>query len=53
MGRLRPGTPASSALYEREPLTLGRRRVLVLEYVGDSASEGPGPRRREGTAAPP
>jgi serine/threonine protein kinase len=46
------------ALYEREPLTLAGRRVLVLEYVGDSrelkdrdGSAEKGPRRREDTVA--
>ncbi|MEU5210131.1 BREX system serine/threonine kinase PglW [Streptomyces sp. NPDC020742] len=46
------------ALYEREPLTLAGRRVLVLEYVGDSrelkerdGGAGKGPRRREDTVA--
>ncbi|MGC5006479.1 BREX system serine/threonine kinase PglW [Streptomyces sp. NBC_01762] len=46
------------ALYEREPLTLAGRRVLVLDYVGDSrelkdqdASADKGPRRREDTVA--
>ncbi|MFF5491714.1 BREX system serine/threonine kinase PglW [Streptomyces virginiae] len=46
------------ALYEREPLTLAGRRVLVLEYVGDSrelkdrdGSTEKGPRRREDTVA--
>lgn len=44
------------ALYEREPLTLAGRRVLALEYVGDSRAldtEGTGKaaRRREDTVA--
>ncbi|MFE2361110.1 BREX system serine/threonine kinase PglW [Streptomyces virginiae] len=44
------------ALYEREPLTLAGRRVLVLEYVGDSrelkdGGSAKGPRRREDTVA--
>lgn len=46
------------ALYEPEPLTLAGRRVLVLEYVGDSRegkeldeSVAKGPRRREDTVA--
>lgn len=46
------------ALYEREPLTLAGRRVLALEYVGDSRElkdqdrgDGKGPRRREDTVA--
>ncbi|MFJ8273776.1 BREX system serine/threonine kinase PglW [Streptomyces sp. NPDC094154] len=49
------------SLYEPEPLTLASRRVLVLEYVGDSrepkdqdagaGSAGKGPRRREDTVA--
>ncbi|MCM1969433.1 BREX system serine/threonine kinase PglW [Streptomyces sp. G1] len=46
------------ALYEREPLTLAGRRVLVLEYVGDSRElkdrdkgAAKGPRRREDTVA--
>ncbi|MGW8973938.1 BREX system serine/threonine kinase PglW [Streptomyces platensis] len=46
------------ALYEREPLTLAGRRVLVLDYVGDSrelkdrdGGVGKGPRRREDTVA--
>jgi len=46
------------ALYEREPLTLTGRRVLALEYVGDSRElkeqdhgAGKGPRRREDTVA--
>ncbi|NJQ04443.1 BREX system serine/threonine kinase PglW [Streptomyces lonarensis] len=44
------------ALYEREPLTLAGRRVLALEYVGDSRAldtEGTGKaaRRREETVA--
>ncbi|GHF24511.1 protein kinase [Streptomyces mashuensis] len=45
------------ALYEREPLTLAGRRVLVLEYVGDSRElkdqdgGGKGPKRREDTVA--
>lgn len=46
------------ALYEREPLTLAGRRVLVLEYVGDSrelkerdGGAEKGPRRREDTVA--
>ncbi|CCK31998.1 protein kinase [Streptomyces davaonensis JCM 4913] len=46
------------SLYEPEPLTLADRRVLVLEYVGDTrepreqdAGAGKGPRRREDTVA--
>lgn len=48
------------ALYEREPITLAGRRVLVLEYVGDSreakqrdggGGAEKGPRRREDTVA--
>ncbi len=46
------------ALYEGEPLTLAGRRVLALDYVGDSrelkdqdASADKGPRRREDTVA--
>ncbi|GLU49007.1 BREX system serine/threonine kinase PglW [Nocardiopsis ansamitocini] len=44
------------SLYEREPLTLAGRRVLVLEYVGDSrepkdGDAAKGPRRREDTVA--
>ncbi|MFJ9943714.1 BREX system serine/threonine kinase PglW [Streptomyces erythrochromogenes] len=46
------------ALYEREPITLAGRRVLALEYVGDSRElkdqdrgDGKGPRRREDTVA--
>lgn len=46
------------ALYEREPLTLAGRRVLALEYVGDSRElkdqdpgDGKGRRRREDTVA--
>ncbi|MCD0452636.1 BREX system serine/threonine kinase PglW [Actinocorallia sp. API 0066] len=49
------------SLYEQAPLTLGGRRVLVLEYVGDSrepkeqdpgaGGTGKGPRRREDTVA--
>ncbi|WP_058042192.1 BREX system serine/threonine kinase PglW [Streptomyces roseifaciens] len=46
------------SLYEPEPLTLAGRRVLVLEYVGDSRElrdqDGgtvKGPRRREDTVA--
>ncbi|MDX2403896.1 BREX system serine/threonine kinase PglW [Streptomyces microflavus] len=46
------------SLYEPEPLTLAGRRVLVLEYVGDSrelkdpdGSTSKGPRRREDTVA--
>ncbi|MBV9025070.1 MAG: BREX system serine/threonine kinase PglW [Streptomycetaceae bacterium] len=52
------------SLYEPEPLTLAGRRVLVLEYVGDSREPksqetgagvaegaGKGPRRREDTVA--
>ncbi|MFJ7342450.1 BREX system serine/threonine kinase PglW [Streptomyces sp. NPDC101110] len=49
------------SLYEPEPLTLAGRRVLVLEYVGDSrepkdqdagaGGAGKGPRRREDTVA--
>ncbi|MFF7333664.1 BREX system serine/threonine kinase PglW [Streptomyces sp. NPDC008150] len=44
------------ALYEREPLTLAGRRVLALEYVGDSRaldteSTGKPARRREDTVA--
>ncbi|MFI2073270.1 BREX system serine/threonine kinase PglW [Streptomyces triculaminicus] len=46
------------SLYEPEPLTLARRRVLVLEYVGDGRElkdqDGgtvKGPRRREDTVA--
>ncbi|MGW4441322.1 BREX system serine/threonine kinase PglW [Streptomyces sp. NPDC004682] len=46
------------SLYEPQPLTLARRRVLVLEYVGDSrelkdqdGSASKGPRRREDTVA--
>ncbi|MFT9784642.1 BREX system serine/threonine kinase PglW [Streptomyces rhizosphaericola] len=49
------------SLYEQEPLTLASRRVLVLEYVGDSrepkdqdagaGGAGKGPRRREDTVA--
>ncbi|RSO48374.1 BREX system serine/threonine kinase PglW [Streptomyces sp. WAC 06725] len=42
------------ALYEREPFTLAGRRVLALEYVGDSRAldaEGKAPRRREDTVA--
>ncbi|MGW7296711.1 BREX system serine/threonine kinase PglW [Streptomyces sp. NPDC054829] len=46
------------SLYEPQPLTLAGRRVLVLEYVGDSrelkdqdGSASKGPRRREDTVA--
>ncbi|WP_172387272.1 BREX system serine/threonine kinase PglW [Streptomyces sp. MNP-20] len=46
------------SLYEPQPLTLAGRRVLVLEYVGDSrelrdqdGSASRGPRRREDTVA--
>lgn len=46
------------ALYEREPITLAGRRVLVLEYVGDSrelkdldGGAEKAPRRREDTVA--
>ncbi|MGW5366993.1 BREX system serine/threonine kinase PglW [Streptomyces sp. NPDC004009] len=46
------------SLYEPQPLTLAERRVLVLEYVGDSrelkdqdGSASKGPRRREDTVA--
>lgn len=46
------------SLYEPQPLTLAGRRVLVLEYVGDSrelkdqdGSTSRGPRRREDTVA--
>ncbi|MFI7337803.1 BREX system serine/threonine kinase PglW [Streptomyces sp. NPDC050085] len=49
------------SLYEPEPLTLAGRRVLVLEYVGDSREHredttgaggvAKGPRRREDTVA--
>lgn len=46
------------ALYEQEPITLAGRRVLALEYVGDSREskdqdrgDGKGPRRREDTVA--
>ncbi|MFD8569162.1 BREX system serine/threonine kinase PglW [Streptomyces sp. NPDC059639] len=44
------------ALYEGEPLTLAGRRVLALEYVGDSRaldteSTGKAARRREDTVA--